>query len=98
VGMDRVVTAVFGADRPRRAGITGAGVERVVGAFAERLTDGVDRREVDDVEAHCGNCREPLGRSLERPRQWRVEARAFGTGEELVPRADEGPLAIDAQC
>ena len=52
VGVDRVVAAVLAADRPRRAGVLGARGQGVVGALAVDLADRVDRREVDDVEAH----------------------------------------------
>jgi hypothetical protein len=51
VGMDRVVAAVLVADRPRAAGVVGAGDERVVATLAVRVADGMDRRQVEDVEA-----------------------------------------------
>ncbi len=61
VRVDRVVAALGGADRPGDAGIAGAGDEGVVGALAEGAADRVDRRQVDDVEAHLGDRRQPLG-------------------------------------
>ena len=54
LGMDRVVAAGLVADRPRAAGVVGAGVERVVAALAVRVADRVDRRQVEDVEAELG--------------------------------------------
>ena len=41
-------------------GSSGPGVEGVVGALAVDLADRVDRRQVDDVEAHRGDGVEPL--------------------------------------
>ena len=53
------------ADGPRAARVVGPGVERVVAALAVRAADRVDRRQVDDVEAHVGDGGQPLAR---RPR------------------------------
>ena len=97
VGMDGVVAALGRADRPRDAGIAGPGVERVVRALAKRRADRMDRREVDDVEAHGGDGRQPLRRGGEGARLGRVERRAFGAREELVPRAVERALAVDPE-
>jgi len=58
----------------------------------------VDRRQVDDVEAHRGDGVEALGGGAEvaaRDRAGRVVAGgALGAGEELVPAAGEGALAV----
>ena len=86
LGMDRVVTALRPADRPRRAGIARARIERVVGPLAIRPADRVDRRQVDDVEAELRQLRQhPLdpGEAAERAR------------EELVPGAEARELAVD---
>ncbi len=64
--VDRVVAALGRADRPRRADVVRLGDQRVVAALAVDLADRVDRRQVDDVEAHRGDGRQPLGRGRER--------------------------------
>ena len=76
------------ADGPRAAGVVGAGAERVVGALAVGDADRVDRRQVDDVEAHLGDRRQALGRAGET---------ALAAGEQLVPGAVAGPRAVDPQ-
>ena len=48
------------ADRPRAAGVVGAGDERVVAALAVREADRVDRRQVEHVEAELGQPRQLL--------------------------------------
>ena len=58
--MDRVVPAVCRADRPRAAGIGRARGRRVVRPLAELVPDRVDRRQVDDVEPHRRDTRQPL--------------------------------------
>ena len=55
------------ADRPRGPGVVRAGLEAVVRALAVDVADRVDRREVDDVEAHRGD-----RRAAARPRSWRT--------------------------
>src|SRR6185436_7814933 len=49
-GLDRGVPAGRRADRPRAAGIAGAGLKRVVASFAEARADRVNRRQIDHVE------------------------------------------------
>jgi hypothetical protein len=76
------------------------GVQRVVGTLAELGADRVDRRQVDDVEAHLGDGREPLHRTSERSRlgcapAHRVVRRALRAREQLVPGAEEGAFAVD---
>ena len=46
-------------------GSSGAAVRRVVAALAEAPPDGMDRREVDDVEAHRGDGGQPVDAVLE---------------------------------
>ncbi len=98
VGVDRVVPAVAGADRPGRAGVVGPGGERVVRPLAVDLADRVDRRQVDHVEAHRRHALQPLGRGLEVAAGDlagdRVAGRALGAREELVPAAVERTLAV----
>ena len=100
VRVDGVVTAVGRADRPRRADVVRAGGQRVVGALAVRRPDRVDRRQVDDVEAHRGHRGQPLGGGLEGAGAQdavRVLRGALGAGEELVPAAEQRALAVDPE-
>src|SRR2546421_11724070 len=60
VRVDRVVAARLVADRPRRTGILWPGHERVVAALAVGVADGVNRGQVEDVEAERGQVRQPL--------------------------------------
>jgi starch synthase (maltosyl-transferring) len=89
--VDRVVTSLGRADRPRAPDVAGRGPLGVVAALPVRAADRVDRREVDDVEAELREPRDDLGDTGEtspRPR------------EELVPGARAGTLALDLalQC
>ncbi len=90
-----VVPALRGADRPRHADVLGGGVEGVVAALAERAADGMDRREIHDVETHRRDLRQPARRRPERP--VRHLRRPLGTGEELVPRPEQRPLPLHQQ-
>ena len=65
VRVDGVVSAFLGADGPRRTGIVRSGDQRVVRALAVLDADRVDRRHVDDVEAHVRDGVEPLGGGAE---------------------------------
>ena len=53
LGMDLKVTTLLRPDRPGTAGVLRAGLQSVVLAFAIGSTDGVDGRQVEDVEAHA---------------------------------------------
>src|SRR5690606_17544117 len=100
VGVDAVVPTVRPvaerpADRPRAARVVRTGVGGVVRPLAERDPDGVDRREVDDVEPHRRDRGEALRGGAERaggPGAVLVLRRAFAAREELVPGADGGAL------
>src|SRR5581483_10549664 len=83
---DGVVTALLCADRPRAPRIALLRGQRVVAALAAGAPDGVDRRQVDDVEAEL---REPGKHALH------AGEPAEGAREELVPRAEAGELAVD---
>ena len=86
LGVDRVVPALLGADRPRAARIVRPGLERVVLALPVRAADRMHRRQVDDVEAELGELRQHLrdaGETAPRAR------------EELVPGAEARELAVD---
>ncbi len=97
--VDRVVAALGRADRPGGARVVRLGVQGVVRALAERRADRVDRREVEDVEAHLGHGGQAFHRAAEGPdwgprRAQRVErARPRSGGNELVPGAEEGAAA-----
>src|SRR5690606_13711257 len=96
--VDRVVAAVRAADRIRAAGVAWLRCERVVAPLAVREADRVDRREVDDVEAHFRDGRKALGGGGEgsgRPRaRALVELRALRAGEDLVPGRRQGPFPL----
>ena len=59
VGVHGFVAALIGADGPWAARLAGRGLA-VVGALAVRAADGVDGRQVDDVEPHAADVRQPL--------------------------------------
>ena len=86
VGMDRVVTTLGTADRPRAAGVARLRDEGVVLALAVRRPDRVHRRQVEDVEAELRELRQGLLDALEP---------SPGPGEELVPGAEARPLPLD---
>jgi hypothetical protein len=97
VGVDRVVTTLVRADRPRRTGIAGTRIEGVVRPLAVDAADRVHRRQVDHVEAHRSHGGQPLGSRAQRAGYHRallVDARALGAREELVPGADQRPLTV----
>ncbi len=101
VGVDGVVPAVLAADRPRGADVVGGRGEGVVGALAVDLADGVDRRQVDDVEAHLGHGLEALGGRPEGAADdlagLVVEVGALGAREELVPAGEQRALPVDEE-
>src|SRR5215211_5272406 len=55
LGMYRLVTAGGGTDCPRTSRLAGSCDQRIVAAFALRAADGMDRRQVQDVEPHVGH-------------------------------------------
>ncbi len=98
--MHRVVPALRGADGPRRARVARLRDERVVRTLAVGHADGVDRREVEHVEAHVGHAGEAIDGGAERAADHGpvVAARgALRAREELVPGAHAGALALDEQ-
>ena len=98
VGVDRVVAAVLGPDRPGRAGVVGSGGQRVVRALAVHLADRVDRRQVDHVEAHLGHGVEALRGGAEVAADDLAGLGVLGGSlrarEELVPAAEERERAV----
>ncbi len=63
--VDGIVATALAADRPGRAGIVGTRDEGVVRALAVDLPDGMDRWQVDHVEAHRGDGGQPPRRGRE---------------------------------
>ena len=93
LGVHRRVPAFGRADRPRAAGVVGRRRRRVVATLALGRADRVDRRQVDDVEAHRLDVVEPVdGVGQRAVARRRGERRA---GEELVPRAEAGAHRVD---
>ena len=101
VGVDRVVPAVLAADRPGGADVVRRRGQRVVGALAVDLADRVDRRQVDHVEAHGGDGRQPLGGGPQGAADdlagLLVDVGALGAREELVPAREQRALAVDEE-
>src|SRR4030095_10677573 len=58
LGLNRLVTALDRADRPRAAGIVGFGGASVVFSFALGAPDGMDRRQIKCIKAHRGDVRQ----------------------------------------
>src|SRR5947207_8244225 len=91
--VDGLVAAAVRADGPGAARVVWAGIQSVVGAFAEAPADRVNGGQVEDIEVHRRDVRKPRLDVLERP----VPAglgRA-GAGEQLIPGAVTGPHPLD---
>ena len=94
-GATRVVAAVRGADGVRGPDVARRRLERVVAALAVRVADGMDRQHVQDVESHLRDVRDaPLGLGERRGRR-PLRIATLRAGEELVPGAEPGALAVD---
>src|SRR5207244_346026 len=91
--VDGHVAALAGADAPGTAGIARPGGGRVILSLSKRSADGVDRRQVEHVEAHRRDVGQAGLHVLERA----VPAwlRGRGAREQLVPRAVTGLFPID---
>ena len=100
VGVDGVVAALGRADRPGGARVVGLRGQGVVAALAVDLADRVDRRQVDQVEAHRRDRRQPLGglgEGARDPGAVGADVGALGPREELVPRAEQRPGPLHRQ-
>src|SRR5207249_9496852 len=86
--LDGVVAALRRGYRPRAPDGATLSLLGVVPALAVRYADGVDRRQVEHVEAELSEARQKLADAGEA---------APGAREELVPRAEagEGPVDVD---
>ena len=79
---------------PRASYVVGLGGGGVVFAFAVGVANGVDRRHIENVEAHGGNFGDADGYVA----QGAVLAGcASGAGEEFVPGGEAGALAVDPE-
>src|SRR5687767_1979540 len=91
--VDRIVAAQLAADRPRTPRIIGSGHEGVVRTLSEGRSDGMNGREIDDVEAELGDPRQgalSVAEGAMALRVIRLRAR-----KHLVPRGEAGALTVD---
>src|SRR5262249_59655499 len=92
-GVRRGVPPPGPADRPRAPGVARLRGECIVAPLAPRAADGVDRRQVDDIEAHALHVRQPLEAIVERAvAAWHL---ALGARKKLVPGGEAGARAVD---
>ncbi|KFB74259.1 MAG: hypothetical protein AW09_000466 [Candidatus Accumulibacter phosphatis] len=91
--LQRHVAAVFVTDRPGTADVAWYGNQAVVLALAKTVTDGVDRRQIDDVETH----RLDVVQATDAVLQGAMPVRhvALRTREELIPGGKTGDWPID---
>ncbi len=92
-GVDLLVAALGGADRPGASRVARRRFGAVVLSLAVGQADRVNRGEVDDVETHAGNLRQQLFALAEGAVA--VPFRAAGAGEKFVPGAEQGFLPVD---
>jgi hypothetical protein len=87
------VTAILVADRPRAADIARNGRQTVVLALPETVADGMDRRQIHDIETH----RPDLAQTTDAVLQGAMPVRHIGlrARKELVPRGKAGDWPID---
>src|SRR5688500_8522452 len=91
--LDRQMAACVRSDGPRAARISRLGGQRVVAPLAMRPADRMDRRKVDDVEAHRGDVHQPrLGLAESGAARWIRRARPR---KHLVPRSEAGTYWVD---
>ncbi|MNH02735.1 hypothetical protein D3C79_619800 [compost metagenome] len=88
-----LVAAFRAADGIRAARVARLGLEGVVAALAMLHADGVDGREVQDVEAHVADHRQPFVHVVEGAVALRVVGHR--AREQLVPAGEQGGRAID---
>ncbi len=94
-GGDRGVAPGRGADGPGDPGVVLTRPEPVVGTFAGGGPYGVDRRQVEHIEAHVGHIAELFRQVDERAGISRLYSP--GTWEQLVPRGEAGSFPVDHQ-
>src|SRR5690606_29052922 len=91
--MDRIVPAGFATDCIGAAWIIGAGMQSVVRSLAVLSSDGMNRREIKDVEAHVANRRQTLVHVVEGAvTVWVI---GFRAREQLVPAGKQCKRSLD---
>ena len=98
IRVDRVMAASGRTDRPWGSWLLGPGVEGVVLALLERAADGVDGRQIDDVETHGSGGLETFVGGIECagvPVSVLILMGALAAREEFVPRRVQRALALD---
>jgi hypothetical protein len=91
-GFDGRVATIGRADRPGAAGIAGTRCQRIVATLAKAGADGMNRRQIDDIEFEIGDAPQELGGLAEG-----AAARRIGPGrsrEHFVPRAEPRARAV----
>ena len=83
--------AFFGANRPRTANVIGAGSFRIILAFAIHSTDGMNRRQIQNVKSHPSHVIQLLLAIRQRAMRPRLTARAW---KHFIPRAKARLLPI----
>lgn len=91
--MNGIVAAILAADSIRAARIIGARLQGIIAALAVRLADGMNRREIQHIEAHIAHIRQPLDHIAERAVAVLVIRRR--AREQLIPTGKLGQLALD---
>ncbi len=93
--MHRGVAAVRGTDGPGTSWIFGTGGGRVVFPFAVGRSDGMNWRQIQDIESHRGDVRQ-AGLAILEGAVAAGDA-AAGTRKQLIPRAEAGFHTIHDQ-
>jgi hypothetical protein len=87
------MAALFATDRVRAAGIVRPGGQGIVAALAVAAADGVNRREIQHVEAHVLNHRQTRVHVVEGAvARWIVGDRAR---KQLIPTGELRQFAFD---
>src|SRR5207253_11024450 len=94
--VQRRVAAFIRADRPGAADVVGRGGKRVVAPLAPLAADGMDGRQVRDIEAHGGDIRK--ARDAVAKGSMFAGAGAARAGKELVPCAASRSITVDDHC
>ena len=92
-GLDRRVASFVRTYGPGAAGVTRRRGQRIVPALAEAAADRMNRRQIQHIESHRPDVREPCFCVPEACAARRVAA--AGSRKHFVPRAEPGALAID---
>src|SRR5439155_22478323 len=91
--MDRGMPSLAASDRPRAARILLLGALLVVAPLAKCFSDGMDGREIEDVQSHPGQARKLRFHIAKRPVL--ILHRGRRPREELVPGAERRSTPID---